>query len=586
MADRLSTNRVSEQLEAIKREVSESRNLAGLYRAVAMGLADLFQARRVLMLHEVECQDGLRPVFAWPEEPLGLWSTLQIPASDPLYCALLEAGEPAILFASLVPRLQEQKSRSLELLSRIAPWDYAIPIGREKYLAAAVFLAGSRRRPDPKGKLAAELEHLADVVSYALMAMLTMERLQREAKEKAKLVEVGKRISASLNVEDVLHGIVEAVREVVPCDHAAVFLLDQDKGELRHAVYQGIAERVPEDFRLKVGQGLVGWVAITGQPVLIRDVRNDSRYLRFFEDSRAELDVPIKRGERVLGVISLESRQPGAFNEHHLELLQAFAGQAAVAIENALLLDELVEKRRLEQELIIAREVQKALLPRSMPRIRGYRFSAITIPSGMVGGDLYDTVEFGDGTVALAIGDVAGKGTPGAILMATLYSTYRGLLRKGFAPRKLMRILNNLLVERLDTESFATLFLSVLSPREKRLRYCNAGHNPPLWIRADGTVRKLSEGGPVLGFVPNLRYADTHITLGPGDIIVMYTDGVTEAANASEELFGEERLMQLAVSYRHLDPRRLRDRIVQAVQEFRGQASLEDDLTLLIVKVQ
>lgn len=586
MSGQLSTSRMFKRIRAIRREISESRNLSSLYRAIGVGLANLFHAQKALVMHEVECEDGLRPVFMWPEKPLGVWSSIQILPRDPLYQALLQAKEPVVSFAWLLRRMGNEKSRWLEPLMKIAAWDQVVPIGSEQYLAGAVFLAGVRRPVEPDGPLAAEIGHLADVMSYALMAMLTTERLRREAKEKATLAEVGKRISSSLDLQEVLHAIVEAVREVVPCDHAAVFLLDQDKGELRYAVYQGIAEQVPSDFRLKVGQGLVGWVAITGQPVLIKDVRNDSRYLRFYEDSRSELDVPIKRGDRVLGVISLESRRRGAFDQHHLELLQAFAGQAAVAIENALLLEELVEKRRLEQELEIARQVQRALLPRSLPRIRGYRFAAVTIPSGLVGGDLYDVVEFGDGSIALAIGDVAGKGTPGAILMATLYSTYRGLLRKGFAPRKLMRSLNNLLVERLDAESFATLFLSVLVPAERRLRYCNGGHNPPLLIHADGSFKKLAEGGPVLGFVPNLRYTDGVIELNPGDVLLLYTDGVTEAMNAREEMFGEDRLLELAVANRHLDPRRLRDRIVQAVREFRGTAPLEDDLTLLIVKVQ
>jgi len=586
MLNKPSGNRISRRMEAIRAEISEARNLPALYKAIATGLASLFQARTVLLLHGTECEEGLRPVFSWPERPLGVWSSLRITQSDPLYRALLDTNATPILYAALLRREGMSKSSAVKLLSRIGRWEYVVPIGRGSYLAGLVFLAGVQRSFEPSSRYGLELRHLTDVMAYALVAMLSMERLRREAKEKAMLVEVGKRVSSSLDLHEVLHGIVEAVREVVPCDHAAVFLLDQRRGELWYAVYQGKAKEVPRNFRLKMGQGLVGWVAFTGQPVLVRDVRSDSRYVRLFPDSRSELDVPIKRGDRVLGVISLESRRRGAFTEHHLELLQAFAGQAAIAIENALLLEELVEKQKLERELVIAREVQKALLPRALPRIRGFRLAATTIPSGMVGGDLYDVVQFADGSVAFAVGDVAGKGTPGAILMATLYSTYRGLLRRGLQPAKLMRSLNNLLVERLDTESFATLFLAVLYPDEKKLCYCNAGHNPPILVRADGRAEKLSEGGPVLGFLADLSYTEKEVQLGPSDLLVMYTDGVTEVVNEREEMFGEERLIQLLVKYRDLDPRPLRDRIVRSVREFRGEASLEDDLTLLILKVQ
>lgn len=585
MIRRLNTSAFQKKLEVLRREISEARSLGALYRAVGEGFARLFQARMVILFHEDECQAGLRPVFSWPEKPLGVWSSLRITQQDPLYQAIEQSNGPVVPYALLLRRERNGRSRAAELLARIGTWDFVIPLRQQDYLAGAVFLSGVRRAVAANSRSAVELNHLTEIVAYALMVTQTMERLQREAKEKAILLEIGKKVSSSLDIKEVLKSIVSAVREVVPCDHAAVFLLDQDKGELRHAVYEGTAKEAPRNVRLKVGQGLVGWVAITGQPVLIRDVRSDTRYVRLFPDSRAELDVPIKRGDRVFGVISLESNRKGAFNEHHLELLQAFAGQAAVAIENALLLDELVEKRRLEQELEIAREVQRALLPQSLPKIRGYRLAGITIPSGMVGGDLYDVVQFGDGSVSFAVGDVAGKGTPGAILMATLYSTYRGLLRKGLDPAKLMRSLNNLLVERLDSESFATFFLAVLRPEEHRLVYCNAGHNPPILVRSDGHVMKLTEGGPVLGFVPGLSYVNAEVKLEAGDLLVMYTDGVTEAANSREEMFGEQRLIDLLVENRHLDPRRLRDKVVHEVKTFCGSELLQDDLTLLILKV-
>ncbi len=572
------------RLERLRRQVRAARDLGKLYRIVAEGFARLLGAERVLVLHELDCTRGLEAVYALPRPDDGRLPGVTIPRDDPLYTYLKRTTRALVLLDDPRVRRAASTSTALEELVEKGDWKVAIPLQQLDLLVGVVLLG------PPENSLASvpfrrALRRLAELIAYAAVTLLMFQRLQQEAKEKAILLEVAKKISSSLDLMEVLEMVVEAVRQVVPCEHATVFLIDRERDELKHAVYRGSGRAALKNFRLKLGQGLVGWVAITGQPVIIDNVLEDERYYRLFQDSRSELDVPLVRGDKILGVISLESKRERAFNEHHLELAKAFAAQAAVAIENALLLEELVEKRRLERELTIAREIQKALLPKELPRLRGFALDAYTLPSGMIGGDLYDVVEFADRTVALAVGDVSGKGTPGAILMATLYSTYRGLLRRGIDPGQLMRKLNDLLLERIDPESFATFFLALLSPEKRTLRYCNAGHNPPLVMHQDGSYERLEDGGPVLGFVPQLSYISAKIELKPGDVLVLYTDGVTEAANPDDELFGEDRLIALVRRFRKLGPKRLRKKIVQEVIAFTGRKALEDDLTLLIVKV-
>jgi len=578
-ADRMFENR----LERLRRRVRAARDLGKLYRVVAEGFARLLDADRVLVLHELDCMRGLEAVYALPRPDDGSLPPVSISRDDSFYDYLKTTRRALVMLHS--PWVQERSPGSKVLPELLkSGWRVAVPLQQLDMLVGVVLL-GPIGVDLTRLSYRRAIRRLSELIAYAAVTLLMFQRLQQEAKEKATLLEVAKKISSSLDLMEVLELVVEAVRQVVPCEHATVFLIDRERDELKHAVYRGSGRAVIKNFRLKLGQGLVGWVAITGQPVVIDNVLEDERYYRLFPDSRSELDVPLVRGDKILGVISLESRRERAFTEHHLELAKAFAAQAAVAIENALLLEELVEKRRLERELAIAREIQKALLPKELPRLRGFALDAYTLPSGMIGGDLYDVVEFADRTVALAVGDVSGKGTPGAILMATLYSTYRGLLRRGIDPGQLMRKLNDLLVERIDLESFATFFLALLNPKTRTLRYCNAGHNPPLLVHEDGSYERLEEGGPVLGFVPQLSYISTKIELKPGDLLVLYTDGVTEAANAEDELFGEERLVALLQRYRRLGPKRLRKKIIQEVVAFTGRKALDDDLTLLIVKV-
>jgi len=233
-----------------------------------------------------------------------------------------------------------------------------------------------------------------------------------------------------------------------------------------------------------------------------------------------------------------------------------------------------------------ARRFQRALLPRTLPQVSGYDFAAINVPSQTVGGDLYDFIQFSDGRIGISIGDVAGKGTPGAIIMAMLYSTYRGLVRQKMPMDKMMHDLNNLLKKRISPSSFVTFFYGELNPASGEFVYCNAGHCGPFLLRSDGRVEKLTEGGLVLGFLADMTYEVGRTQLQAGDLLLLYTDGVTEAMPLGlNEIFDESRLLTLLRENRDASALVLLRHLYHKVKAYTGSPRLLDDLTAVAVKV-
>ena len=287
---------------------------------------------------------------------------------------------------------------------------------------------------------------------------------------------------------------------------------------------------------------------------------------------------------RVIGVFNLESDSLDVYHDGHLELLGAFAAQAAMAVERARTARERVERRRLEKELAIARDIQRSFLPASAPRIAGFDLAGTSISHDEVGGDYYDFIAVSDTRLGLAIADVSGKGIPAALLMAGFRMALLAEIRNEFAIRAVMRKVNQLLHESTERDRFVTAFYGVLDWRNGALIFSNAGHNPPLLLRADGTTEELSEGGVALGVLEDTLYEERPLALGHGDVLVMYTDGVSEAENEHGEQFGPGRIESLVRSHPEHSARELTQDIVAAVLDWAGERGLDDDLTLLVMR--
>jgi serine phosphatase RsbU (regulator of sigma subunit) len=287
--------------------------------------------------------------------------------------------------------------------------------------------------------------------------------------------------------------------------------------------------------------------------------------------------------DSVIGLVYVDSLQHAhSFGEDDLRVLTALANVAAAKIENVRLLEESLEKRRMEEDMRMAAEIQTGLLPREAPRIPGWDLAGCNRPCRTVGGDYYDfAVE--EGRLLLALGDVSGKGTGAALLMTVLRAAVRAHWTEPSLADAVARI-NRTVWQNVPSSKYVTFFLAALDPATGRLAYVNAGHNPPLLVRAGGQVERLQEGGLVLGMFESVAYSGGGVEIRPGDTLVVYSDGVTETWDPDGEEYGEEKLLALAVGGRGLDAVSLQDAILREIEQFEAGARATDDRTLVVLK--
>jgi serine phosphatase RsbU (regulator of sigma subunit) len=430
------------------------------------------------------------------------------------------------------------------------------------------------------------LEMASEHVAFALDNALLYEETERRSLEKEVLLEVAQALSARFDLEEVFDTIFSSLREVVGYDAAAIYLVNRATQALEAVSSKGYPEGSEDAFRLQVGQGIVGWVAKTGEPVIVPDVKRDSRYVAARPDTRSELAAPLLLQGRTLGVFNLESDVEDAYHEGHLELLTAFAAQAAVALERARQTRERVEQRRLEKELAIAREIQLSFLPKAAPEVPGFDVAGTTRPHNEVGGDYYDFIPVSEFRLGLAIADVSGKGIPAALIMAGFRMSLLAEIRNEFAIRAVMRKVNSLLFESTERDRFVTAFYGLLDVKNRVLTFSNAGHDPPILLRADGSIEYLLEGGVALGVLADARYEDRPVALHPGDVMVFYTDGVSEAESPEGEQFGRLRIEQTMREHHGRSSAEVLDAVAKAVVAWTGERGANDDLTLMVLRVR
>ncbi len=418
--------------------------------------------------------------------------------------------------------------------------------------------------------------------------------LSPEAKYRL-LLKLSQEIGRSLDLQEVLAYLLEAVRTAVQFDAAGVFVLNrivplgQDTGGLLIAGMAAVGfDDLPrdDDPMLRQGKGIIGHVIATGQTVIAPDVRLDPYYVEGKASTRSEIAVPIVSGGAVIGALNLESDTLDAFSDADVEYLEFFAVAAAISIEKAVVHREMLEKERIEQQLRIARQVQAALLPAADPAVPGYDIAGTNVPTWEIGGDYYDYLPQPDGRLGVVIADVSGKGVPAALIMATFRAALRAQRVRDVALDGIADRLNRILLDSMDTARFVTAFYGLLDPASGELGFSNCGHNPPILLRGAGPRETLPSGGPALGMWREACFATGSVALRPGDILVLYTDGVIEAMNGSGEMFGVDRLERVIASRRHDAARDLVEAVVDATRAFAGRSTYEDDFTLVVVKRQ
>lgn len=430
---------------------------------------------------------------------------------------------------------------------------------------------------------------MPETMQKSVVGLSTIDKLRM-------LLDITKTISRSLDLDEVLNLVMDTLDSLIPYDAAGIYLVkcssplaewegQPDESCVFHTqAVRGYEIDDLQELHLKMGEGLIGHVAVTGKPYVTNDVRRDRRYINARPRTNSEMVAPIISNNEVIGVFDLESDELNSYSNDDLEVLSLLASQVAIIIEKVMLHEQLIEKQRLETQLEVARQVQLELLPPRDPHLEGFDISAYNFPTEEVSGDYYDWVRIYEDQIGIVIADVSGKGVPAALLMAFLRASLRAATHIGYAPHISMSKVNYLLWESIERNQFVTGFYGVLDATNRTLAYSNAGHVPALLMNPDGTAHYEVRGGVPLGMFRDTRYYEYFQTIEPGQVLVLYTDGVTEAMNSAGEEYGRDRLMESVRKCRELSARDMIDFIHRDLTEWTEGLGTHDDVTFFIFK--
>jgi sigma-B regulation protein RsbU (phosphoserine phosphatase) len=394
-------------------------------------------------------------------------------------------------------------------------------------------------------------------------------------------------------LEEVLTLVMDSALDVTKADRGFI-MLAAPSGELEFKTARGKGRQTLSGTSFNTSAKIPREVFQTGQSRIVGDLM-DGNLAAVHEGTiaigiRHVLCVPLRvrtpgsdESGQVIGVLYLDGRDRNALlSKATLGSLEAFATQAALAIESARLYAESAEKARIDRDLRVAADIQQAMLPD--PAYDGgiCDLAAVTVPCRTVGGDFYDYVDLAEHGFGFALGDVAGKGPPAALLAATVQSNFVAHAPIGVTPADTIARINKALLRRAIEARFATMFYGVVT-RDSRLQYCNAGQEPPLVLKTAGE-EWLETGGPVIGLLPNASYDSGTISLAPGDLVIVCSDGVTEARNVANEEFGQHRLLSTLQGLHGQRPEVVLEKLVAAVKEFSRNAPQADDITILVLR--
>jgi sigma-B regulation protein RsbU (phosphoserine phosphatase) len=427
-------------------------------------------------------------------------------------------------------------------------------------------------------------------VSIALANARLYERSRTDAEAFETLAEIGREVASVLDLDELITRIAQLTTRLIDYRTFGLFLLN-DLGELEIKVAVKYGEKVDVP-RIRLGEGLVGYAALHREVVLVPDVSLDPRYINVVPDVRSELAIPLLLKDRCIGVFDLESPELDAFSKRDIEILTLLAGQAAVAIENARLYEEVRENQlRLEKEVRFAQRVQAALLPAGPPkRLKGVELAAAFASARELGGDFHDYLSPEAHTLVVALGDVSGKGVPAALYSAFAAELVRGrTFRRRYLPDRsspsgVLSSVNTILHQRQLEEYYCTLCYAVFDLKRRTMTMANSGLPYPIRSSPDECMQIELAGVP-LGSFPGTTYDEISFPLRIGDLFVFCSDGVFEAMNGAAQEFTAARLIDVVNRTRELPAQQIVDAIFTAVEQWRGDEPPNDDMTAVAVKI-
>jgi phosphoserine phosphatase RsbU/P len=413
-------------------------------------------------------------------------------------------------------------------------------------------------------------------------------RLRNAIAELSIINDIATTINSTQPVEQIVDIIVRKCVKHLNVEQGAIMLLnEEDKEKPLHTMIreqQSSLDLLPYRFDAQ----LTGWMLKNQEPLLVNNLKEDVRFKDLVDKTtpiESFLSVPLRVKNKMQGILSVfNKRSSEKFSSNDQKLLSIIASQSSQIIENARLLEEERNLRVMQEEMHVAKQTQINLLPKDFPDISGYQIAARTIPAKEVGGDSYDLIHIDDKHFAFCLGDVSGKGMPAAMLMSNLQATLRSHTKSGNLCKDIITNSNNLLYNSTEPSKFATLFYGILNPQSNEIVFCNAGHNNPFLFSADGNVKELQTGGLILGCLPDSEYEEERVSINRNDLIVIFSDGISEAMNENEEEYGEERLQKLISINLNDSPENVIENILSDVRMFVGKAPQWDDMTLMIIK--
>ena len=491
---------------------------------------------------------------------------------------------------------QVAQTRQSILLNDVSNSDFYVAANPEVCSELAVPLIAKNRligvmdlESEHAGYFRAEHLHLltltASRIAQAIENARLYTRVSRQAQTLSVLNEVAVELTSILDLDPLLERVGQLLRRLIDYQMFTVMLLDE-KGEFlitRYAWRFGHTHAPKR--RISISSGLVGAAVREWRPINVPDVRKDPRYLEMNPETRAELIVPLFYKGRVIGVLDLEHTRTSFFNDEHMHMLTTLAAQVAISIENARLYQAVRrQEAQLERDISMAREVQLRLLPPIAPSHPHAEMAVRFLPARTIGGDLYDFIEYGDNRTAIVLGDVSGKAAPAALFAALVSGIMRSAATQQPDPAQMLATLNDALQERKLDSQYVTLLFALWNDETRTLQVANSGAVQPIVCRQGKSSVVRAEGFP-LGLFADVSYDEYNLTTEPGDAIVFISDGISDAENDQEEMYGDERLSAVLCANRGLPAADIAEAILADVTGFQGGHDRFDDETIIVLRV-
>ena len=411
-------------------------------------------------------------------------------------------------------------------------------------------------------------------------------RTTRQARTLVLLNEIARELTSILNVDELLKRIAELLSRLIDYQIFSILLLDATGEKLQHRFSQRFQENIQLKHEIPLGRGVVGYAAQHKEAVLVPDVNKDPRYVKANPETRSELAVPLVYKDKVIGVLDLEHTRRGFFTDDHKRTVTTLAAQVAIAIENAQLYEQIArQEKRLERDLAMARQLQFRLLPPTLPKLSHLDIAAKFVPARAIGGDLYDFVSYSMSRTAIVVGDVSGKGAPAAIYAALVSGILRSHAPIEPGPAEMLSAVNFSLGERRIDGQFVSLIYAVWDDRNRTLQVANSGLPRPIYCH-DGKIEIIEATGLPLGLFDEADYDELSFRAKPGDMFVFFSDGILDASNKAEELFGRERVGEIVAANPNASADEVVKLIFEAVAEHASGEEAFDDQTVVAIRVK